>query len=73
MNNSGYITHKLQALFAQRTYQIACAYEDGNDANTLRGDPVFKLGLDHRPLDTDNHLASAPTFANRHGERSEGG
>lgn len=58
-----YITHKLQALFAQRTYQIACAYEDGNDANTLRGDPVFKLGLDHRPLDTDNHLASAPTFS----------
>lgn len=58
-----YITHDLRALFAQRTYQVACAYEDANDANALRGDPVFKLGLDHRPLDTDNDLASAPTFS----------
>jgi len=58
-----YITHELQALFAQRTYQIACAYEDGNDANTLRSDPVFKLGLEHRPLDEDGDLASAPTFS----------
>ena len=23
---------------------IAAGYEDGNDANTLRGDPMFKLG-----------------------------
>lgn len=59
----GYITHELQALFAQRTYQIACAYEDGNDANALRADPVFKLGLDQRPLDKDADLASAPTFS----------
>jgi len=58
-----YITHELQALFAQRTYQIACAYEDGNEANALRGDPVFKLGLEQRPLDEDNDLASAPTFS----------
>ena len=28
-----YITHPLRDLFAQRIYQIACAYEDGNDAN----------------------------------------
>ncbi len=58
-----YTTHDVRDLFAQRTYQVACAYEDGNDANTLRRDPVFKLGLDHRPLDTDNDLASAPTFS----------
>jgi hypothetical protein len=48
---------------AQRIYQIGCAYEDGNDANTLRSDPLFKLGLDHRPLDTETDLASAPTFS----------
>ena len=33
-----YLTHSLQDLFAQRIYQIACAYEDGNDANALRTD-----------------------------------
>ncbi|VFN05965.1 MAG: Transposase DDE domain group 1 [Candidatus Kentron sp. G] len=58
-----YIRHQLRDLFAQRIYQIACAYKDSNDANSLRSDPVFKLGLDHRPLDEDTDLASAPTFS----------
>jgi hypothetical protein len=58
-----YVTHSIQAMFAQRSYQIACAYEDGNDANALRSDPVFKLGLDRKPLDESNDLASAPTFS----------
>lgn len=58
-----YITHSLQTLFAQRTYQIGCAYEDGNDANALRTDPLFKLGLERRPLDEATDLASAPTFS----------
>ena len=58
-----YITHPLRALLAQRIFQLACAYEDGNDANALRRDPLFKLGLDQRPLDADNDLASGPTFS----------
>lgn len=58
-----YIDHALRELFAQRTYQIGCAYEDGNDANALRTDPLFKLGLDRRPLDAETDLASAPTFS----------
>jgi len=58
-----YIEHTLQAMFAQRTYQIACAYEDGNDANALRTDPLFKLGLERKPLDEEADLASAPTFS----------
>jgi hypothetical protein len=58
-----YVTHSVQAMFAQRTYQIACAYEDGNDANALRRDPVFKLGLERKPLDEAADLASAPTFS----------
>ena len=58
-----YITHSLQTLFAQRTYQIACAYGDGNDANALRTDPLFKLGLERRPLDEAADLASAATFS----------
>ena len=58
-----YITHTLRELFAQRCYQVACAYADCNDANALRADPVFKLGLERRPLDGDADLASAPTFS----------
>jgi hypothetical protein len=57
-----YITHPIRALFAQRVYQMGCAYEDGNDANTLRRDPLFKLGLDRKPLGPDQDLASAPTL-----------
>jgi hypothetical protein len=58
-----YVLHPLRALFAQRTYQVACAYEDGNDANALRRDPLFKLGLERRPLDENSDLASGPTFS----------
>ena len=58
-----YTDHPLVALFAQRTYQIACGYADANDANTLRSDPLFKLGLDRKPLDPATDWASAPTFA----------
>jgi hypothetical protein len=61
--HASYITHSIQALFAQRSYQIACAYADGNDANALRNDPVFKLGLERKPLDEAADLASAPTFS----------
>jgi hypothetical protein len=58
-----YITHPARDLIAQRVYQIACAYEDGNDANALRSDPMFKLALERRPLARENDLASAPTIS----------
>jgi hypothetical protein len=58
-----YVTHELRELIAQRVYQIGCAYEDGNDANALRRDPLFKLGLERKPLDAAMDLASAPTFS----------
>ena len=58
-----YINHNLRDLMAQRIFQIACGYEDGNDANTLRADPIFKLGVGHKPLEEDSNLASAPTFS----------
>ena len=61
--HASYVAHPLPDLLAQRIYQIACGYEDGNDANTLRHDPMFKLGVGHRPLDEDNPLASAPTLS----------
>jgi hypothetical protein len=58
-----YTDHPLRNLLAQRIYQIACGYEDGNDANALRKDAIFKLGVDRKPLDPDTDLASAPTFS----------
>ena len=58
-----YIDHPLRDLFAQRIYQIASGYADGNDANSLRRDPLFKLGLERRPLEAEQDLASAPTFS----------
>ncbi len=57
------IDHPLRDLLAQRIYQIASGYADGNDANSLRHDPVFKLGVEHLPLAPDQNLASAPTFS----------
>lgn len=58
-----YIDHSLHDLLAQRIYQIASGYADGNDANGLRRDPVFKLGVDRLPLEPEHDLASAPTFS----------
>jgi hypothetical protein len=58
-----YIDHPLRDLLAQRIYQIASGYADGNDANSLRHDPLFKLGVERLPLEPDQNLASAPTFS----------
>ena len=58
-----YVTHTIRELIAQQVYQVACAYEDGNDANALRHNALFKLGLERKPLDAAMDLASAPTFS----------
>src|SRR5215813_1481809 len=49
-------------LLKQRVLQIAAGYEDANDANTLRHDPIFKLLLDRLP-ETGAPLASQPTIS----------
>jgi hypothetical protein len=54
--------HDLRTLVAQRIYQIACGYEDQNDATTLRTDPLLKHVCGRLPL-TDPDLASQPTFS----------
>jgi Transposase DDE domain group 1 len=58
-----YIDHPLRDLLAQRIYQIASGYADGNDANSLRHDPLFKLGVERAPLEPAQDLASGPTFS----------
>ena|SRR5207249_3633187 len=61
--HQSYIDHPLRDLLAQRIYQIASGYVDGNDANSLRRDPLFKLGVERSPLDDEQDLASGPTFS----------
>jgi hypothetical protein len=57
-----HITHSLATLVRQRVFQIACGYEDQNDADTLRRDPLLKLVCGHRP-DSEGDLASQPTLS----------
>lgn len=49
-------------LLKQRVLQIAAGYEDANDANTLRHDPVFKWLLGRLP-ESGPPLASQPTIS----------
>jgi hypothetical protein len=49
-------------LLKQRVVQIAASYEDANDANTLRHDPIFKLLLGRLP-ESGASLASQPTIS----------
>ena len=46
----------------QRIYQIALGYEDCNDSNTLRHDPLLKTVCDRLPSD-EHGLSSQPTLS----------
>ena len=39
----GPVRHAMATLIRQRVFQIACGYEDQDDADTLRTDPLLKL------------------------------
>ncbi len=54
--------HPLVALMRQRVFQIACGYEDQNDSNSLREDPLLKLVCGSLP-ETGADLASQPTIS----------
>ena len=54
--------HSLETLVRQRVFQIACGYEDQDDADTLRYDPLFKLVCGRLP-ETGAPLASQPTLS----------
>lgn len=57
-----YVKHTLTDLLTQRIAQIACGYEDANDCNDLRNDPVFKM-LAGRFPELGEALASQPTMS----------
>lgn len=58
-----YITHSMRDLLTQRVFQLASGYEDGNDANALRHDPLFKLAAGRAPLAADQALACGATHS----------
>lgn len=55
------IQHDLLSMVRQRIYGLLADYEDQNDHDELRSDPVFKLIADRLPEDRD--LASQPTLS----------
>ena len=58
----GPVRHALETLVRQRVFQIACGYEDQDDADTLRTDPLLKLVCGRLP-ESGRDLASQPTFS----------
>ncbi len=58
----GSVRHSLATLVRQRVFQIACGYEDQDDADTLRTDPLLKLACGRRPA-SGADLASQPTLS----------
>jgi hypothetical protein len=57
-----YVKHTLMELLMQRVGQISSGYEDANDCNTLRDDPIFKMFAGRLP-ESDPALASQPTMS----------
>ena len=45
------ITHSVADIIGFRLMMIAAGYEDGNDANDLRRDPIFKMAHDLAPCE----------------------
>ena len=57
-----YTLHSTQELLRQCVYQIAAGYEDGNDSDTLRFEPIIKMAAGRLPL-SGAPLASQPTIS----------
>lgn len=56
-----YIDHTIEEMLTQRITQICCGYEDADDCDTLRDDPLFKLTAGRLP--EEDALASQPTMS----------
>ena len=52
------VTHAMRDLVAQRLYGLCCGYEDLNDHDTLRRDPLVQTAVG-----VARDLASSPTFS----------
>jgi Transposase DDE domain group 1 len=59
--NQQLITHQQSTMLRQRIFAIALGYEDGNDHQQLRDDPLMQL-VTERGIDPEQPLASPPTL-----------
>ena len=59
--NQALITHQQSTMLRQRIFAIAMGYEDGNDHQSLRDDPLMQL-ITERGIDPQQPLASPPTL-----------
>ena len=55
----GYVKHPMSELLTQRVFQVASGYEDANDSDTLKDDPILKIVCDR----LTGSLASQPTMS----------
>ncbi len=60
-----FVTHSCEALLTQEVYQILAGYPDGNDAQTLRDDPLFQTLVGVSP-NQERRLASGSTLNRFH-------
>jgi hypothetical protein len=49
------ITHSLPQVVSQRVYPMVGGYEDANDSNQLRHDPIYKLAGERLPVPDVEH------------------
>jgi hypothetical protein len=56
------VRYDIGRILAARVYGIACGYEDANDHDSLRDDPLFKLACNRLPAER-SVLASQPTIS----------
>jgi hypothetical protein len=59
--NQFFIAHQQRTMLAQRIFGIALGYEDLNDHQSLRNDPLFQI-ISERGIKEDMPLASPPTL-----------
>ena len=56
------IEHSFEEMLRLRMFAIAAGYEDANDCDALRHDPVFKMAVGHAP-ESGDALCSQPTMS----------
>ena len=56
------VVHTLPAMLRFRMFAIACGYEDADDCDALRADPLFKLAIGRAP-ESGRDLCSQPTMS----------
>ena len=58
------VVHSLSAMLRFRMFAIACGYEDADDSDALRADPLFKLTVGRAPV-SGRDLCSQRSFSRR--------